>query len=341
MSFKIYVGVDVSKLTLDVFIREAKVHKQFKNNSSGFELLVKWLEKQTKEPLDGVLVCFEHTGLYSLPLAIFLEEKQIPFSMIPALEIKRSLGITRGKSDFIDSKRIAEFAYRFKDKITKTKLPAEDIRKIQSLLALRERLVISMSGYSVSKSETLGTMKKGDFPELFETYQTMIDALKVEVKKLEKLISAIIQENEQLRTNFELLTSIKGIGFIVAVSMIVYTHNFTRFDNWRKFACYCGIAPFECQSGTSVRGTTRVSSIANKQVKKTLHMAAVSAIHYDNELREYYSNGKSKMAIINIVRNKLVSRAFAVVKRGTPFVDIKKYAVRKTNNTRSYSAATG
>jgi len=115
MSFKIYLGIDVSKLTLDVFIREAKVHKQFKNNSDGFGLLVKWLEKQTKEPLDSVLVCFEHTGLYSLPLTVFLEEKQIPFSMIPALEIKRSLGVTRGKNDFIDSKRIAEFAYRFKD----------------------------------------------------------------------------------------------------------------------------------------------------------------------------------------------------------------------------------
>jgi len=62
-------------------------------------------------------------------------------------------------------------------------------------------------------------------------------------------------------------------------------------------------------------------------------MAAMSAVNYDSEMREYYirrqKDGKSKMAIINIIRNKIVSRAFAVVKRGTPFVDIKKYAVRK------------
>jgi len=183
-------------------------------------------------------------------------------------------------------------------------------------------------------------MKKEDFPELFETYQTMIDATKAEIKKLEKAIIAIIQENEQLRTNFELLKTIKGIGFIVAVCLIVYTHNFSRFDNWRKFACYSGIAPFDCQSGTSVRGRTQVSSIANKQVKKTLHLAAVCAVNYDSELREYYirrqKDGKSKMAIINIVRNKIVSRAFAVVKRGTPFVDIKKYAVgKKCSNTKT------
>jgi transposase len=194
-----------------------------------------------------------------------------------------------------------------------------------------------MSGYVVSQNETLGTMKKEDFPELFSTYQTMIDALKEEIKKLEKVISTVIQENEQLKTSFNLLTSVKGIGFIVAVNLMVYTHNFTRFDNWRKFACYCGIAPFDCQSGTSVRGKTQVSSLANQQVKKLLHMAAISAVHFDTELREYYirrqKDGKTKMAIINIVRNKLVARAFAVITRGTPFVDIKKYAAGKSLDT--------
>jgi transposase len=329
MSFKIYAGIDVSKLSLDVFIRETQAHKQFKNDLEGFASLTLWLEKQTKEPLDYVLLCFEHTGLYSLPLAIFLEERKIPFSMIPALEIKKSLGITRGKNDYIDSKRIAEFAYRFRDKITLTKLPAGDIRKIQSLLMLRERLVIGMSGYAVSQNETLRTIRKEDFPELFSTYENMIHTLKEEIKKLEKAIRAIIQANEQLRASFGLLTTVKGIGFIVASHLIVYTHNFTRFDNWRKFACYCGIAPFDYQSGTSVRGRTQVSSLANKKIKKMLHLAAICAIHFDAELREYYlrrqAEGKTKMAVINIIRNKLVSRAFAVVKRGTPFVDIKKY----------------
>lgn len=92
----------------------------------------------------------------------------------------------------------------------------------------------------------------------------------------------------------------------------------------RKFACYSGIAPFEYQSGTSVHGKTQVSSIANQQVKRMLHLAAMTAIHFDTELREYYirrqADGKSKMAIINIIRNKLVARVFAVVKRGTPLL---------------------
>jgi transposase len=329
MIFKIYVGIDVSKLKLDVFIRESQVHRVFKNDLNGFELLVKWLQEQTRQPLQSILVCFEHTGLYSMPLAIFMEERKIPFAMLPSLEIKRSLGITRGKNDFVDSKRIAEFAYRYRDKISVTRLPAAAIRKIHSLLTLRNRLVVNMSGYKASKNEALRAMKEEDFPELFAAYEQMNVTLKEEIGKLEKVIKAIIQDDEELRTSFGLVTTVKGVGFIIAAHLIVYTHNFTRFDNWRKFACYCGIAPFDYQSGSSVRGKTQVSSIANMQVKKMLHMAAICAIHTDAELKEYYhrrlAEGKSGMSVINIVRNKLVARIFAVVKRGTPFVDIKKY----------------
>ncbi|AMR31541.1 hypothetical protein A0256_08930 [Mucilaginibacter sp. PAMC 26640] len=70
--------------------------------------------------------------------------------------------------------------------------------------------------------------------------------------------------------------------------MITSTHNFTSFSNWRKLACYIGKAPFEHTSGTSVRGKTQVSHLANKQLKKLLHLAAISAIIHNKELRAYY-----------------------------------------------------
>ena len=77
------------------------------------------------------------------------------------------------------------------------------------------------------------------------------------------------------------------------------------------------------------RGRTQVSQVANQQMKKLLHLAAICAIHTDTEIRAYYQRrldeGKSRMTVINIVRNKLLARVFAVAKRGTPFVDIKKY----------------
>ena len=86
----------------------------------------------------------------------------------------------------------------------------------------------------------------------------------------------------------------------------------------KKFACYVGVAPFEHTSGTSVRGKTKVSKMANMTLKKLLHMAAMSAIQCNEELKVFYqrkvAEGKNKMSVINAVRNKLISRVFACIK---------------------------
>lgn len=94
--------------------------------------------------------------------------------------------------------------------------------------------------------------------------------------------------------------------------------------NVKQLACYCGVAPFTHTSGTSVRGRTRTSSFANMALKKTLHLAAMSSTQYVPDLKQYFerkvAEGKSKMCVINAIRNKLLHRVLAVVKRGTPYV---------------------
>lgn len=331
MKFKDFVGIDVSKHTLDVFILNVKVHKQFKNERLGFQQLEQWVQRQTCLALSDLLLCFEHNrALFALSGAVSGRKTGFIW-MVPALEIKRSMGITRGKNDRIDSRRIAEFAFRFLDKIRLTTLPAKEILNIQHMLNLRERMARNLAGYIVSKHEIRNVFHAEELPHMFSCYDTMICSLKHEIKLLEKSIREILHGNKELWTTFELITTIKGIGLIVVSHLIVYTCNFTRFDNWRKFACYSGTALFEYQPGTSVRGRTQVSQIANQQMKKLLHLAAICAIHTDTEIRAYYQRrldeGKSRMTVINIVRNKLLARVFAVAKRGTPFVDIKKYVV--------------
>jgi transposase len=110
----------------------------------------------------------------------------------------------------------------------------------------------------------------------------------------------------------------------------VVTDCFTGFTDSRKFACYAGIAPFEKQSGTSLKTKARVSHYANKKIKSLLNLSASSAILAVPELKAYnqrrVESGKSKMSTLNIVRNKIVHRIFAVVKRGTPYVSLYKHA---------------
>ncbi|MGB3116815.1 MAG: transposase, partial [Ferruginibacter sp.] len=83
--------------------------------------------------------------------------------------------------------------------------------------------------------------------------------------------------------------------------------------------------PFEYQSGISIKGKHRVHKMANKNLKSLLHLCAISAIKYVQEIKDYFNRkveeGKHKMSIINAIRNKLVLRAFAVVRNDKPFVE--------------------
>jgi transposase len=112
---------------------------------------------------------------------------------------------------------------------------------------------------------------------------------------------------------------------VTATAAIVKTGNFTQFRDARKFACYCGIAPFEHSSGKSIRGKARISHLADKEMKTLLHQSAKCAIQFDKELKSFYERrlamGKSKKSTINIVRNKILYRMFSVIKRQTPFVE--------------------
>ena len=123
-----------------------------------------------------------------------------------------------------------------------------------------------------------------------------------------------------------MVTSVKGVGMVLCVQLLVYTHAFTRLQNSRQLACYAGVAPFEHTSGSSIKGRTHTSNFANMTLKSSLHLAAISSIQHNPDLKKYYHRkvleGKSKMSVINAVRAKLLYRVLAVVKRGTPYQNV-------------------
>jgi transposase len=325
MHYTAFIGIDVSKLTFDAFIHAKNLKQPFANNAKGFALLLRWLQANLNaEELKGALICFEHTGIYSLNLSLFLQSKNLVFVIVPALDIKRSLGTTRGKSDELDARRIAAYACLKKDQLRPSQLPGESIQRLQPLLSLRDQLVTQRASHRATCKERTSVFAKKDHKNLFLVYAQIIRDLSAQIKKLEAAIAEIIREDQAVKDTFDLVTGIKGIGPLTAGYLIVYTHNFTRFESWRKFACYCGIAPFPHSSGTSLKGKTRVSHLANKHIKSLLFLCANNAVKTDTELRAYYQKrtqeGKSKMSTLNIIKNKLIARAFAVVKRQTPFV---------------------
>ncbi len=329
---KIYdvIGIDVSKLTIDVAIHQTKDYQQFENTNKGFGVLCKWALSQSKATKETLLFVFEHTGLYSHNLAIYLSTKEFNFLMVPGLEIKRSLGIARGKDDKIDAGKIARYAYRLRDEISPTTLPSDEIRNLKHLLSLRDRMVKQRAGYKASLKEMKRVLKRSENSVLFTSQESLIATLDKQIDKMDNQMDEMILQNKQLKRQYDLITSIKGIGPQIALYVIATTEGFLKFNTSRSFASYCGIAPFPNTSGTSIRGKTKVSNLANKKMKSLFDLAAKSAIQHNQEMKLYYhkrtGEGKSKMSTINIIRNKLLARIFAVVKRDSPYVDIMMYA---------------
>ena len=322
------LGIDISKLTIDVYLHVNQSHELFNNNPAEFRKLISWLKKK-KIILKDLLICFEHTGMYSFELANFLTIKNIDYVMESAIQIKRSMGIVRGKNDKIDAQRIADYAYRRRDKLEFSVLPSKMISKIQKLLSLRETMVKQRAGYKVTVQENSRILVKSEYKCFFEAQNKLVKSLTTQICKVEEEIKLIIASDFKLENTYNLITSISGVGFIVAAYFISTTSCFTKFKNGRKYACYCGTAPFEYSSGTSIHFKTRVNPMANKKMKSLLNMSARSAITCDPELKEYYhrkvEQGKNKMSTLNIIRNKIIHRVFAVVNRGTPYVALQNH----------------
>ena len=324
------VGIDISKKTFDAYLHLNRKYKQFSNKPKGFTSFIKWVEKCARLDINEVGICFEHTGLYSLPLACHLSDNEIVYSMVPAMEIKKSLGLIRGKNDKVDAQRIAEYAYLRKDVLKPYKLPSTQLLKLQKLNALRARMIKHSSGFKASLTEYKTLLVRKDNLILFQEQERMILHLDKVIARVDIEIKTIIDRDEQLSYHSKLISSVKGIGPVLTAYFLVTTNCFSSFKDARKYACYAGVAPFSYQSGTSLNSKARVSHMANKKMKALLNLASGSAIQSDPELKAYYKRrieaGKSKMSTLNIIRNKLINRVFAVVKRGTPYVPLHQFA---------------
>lgn len=330
MKIKETIGIDISKLTIDVTIHSTQAYCKFDNTPKGFRSMIKWVENNTDFINQESVYVFEHTGIYSFKLATFLTEKQLQLVMVPALEIKRSLGIVRGKDDKVDCKAIALYGYRLRDEIEPTSLPSEKLRSLKTLLSLRESRVKQRTADKATLKEYKRVYKRKDNKTLFEVLESSIKNISESILKIEKELMVILNSDSKLKEQFQLLKSIKGVGSQIALFTIVYTEGFTKFKTHRQFASFCGVAPFPNISGTSLRGKTKVSNLANKKLKSLLDLGAKVALQHNTEIKLFYERrvemGKNKMSTINIIRNKLIARMFAVVKRGTPYVETMKYA---------------
>lgn len=334
-AFSYFLGIDFSKETLDLCLIDLSgkaILKSFKvkNSIAGFARIERKLNARSGalKLVDkaNLMIIGENTGRLSQLIPLLFSRNGWQFWLENPIEIKYSSGMTRGKSDAADAQQIARYGMRYQDQFQVYEPPTNVLveldvqmkqlakceRQLKSLKTSYEAITSSLTHFDIVQDE-----------QVEASYQQLIEQMQAHINLLEKKIWALIKTDVKLKKQAKLLQSIPGIGPKTAVALIVYTRGFTRLTSASKLKCYCGVAPFEYQSGSSVRGRTKVHPNANKHLKWLLHMCAMTASWTKGELKDYYdrkvAQGKNRMLVMNNLRAKLIERIIAVIKRGTPF----------------------
>lgn len=335
-SYSLFIGIDISKNWIDVCLSingqiKQMPHARFDNTKKGFAAMLRFIKQNALYPgdLKQCAFCMEHTGVYTLPICKFLQDKKLFYVLVSPYHLKRSLGLLRGKSDHLDAAYISRYAYLHSEELIGFTLPCDRLLKIKNLLSLRNRLLQSKMGLKVAAKE-LEVFAPGSISQDVNKHtKSIVKPLEKSIKAVEKQVKVLIQDDPALKRKFDLLISVKGVGLIIAAHLLVYTIGFTTFENSRKFATYIGIVPYSKTSGKSVNVPAQVSHLANKKLKGLISCGASSARMHDKELKAYYerriAERKNKHSVQNAIRNKFLHRIWAVIKRGTPYVELEQF----------------
>jgi transposase len=326
---KLIAGVDISKHTLDIaLISERNETLSFKiaNSVTDFREFVKSVKAQFKVRNADLAFCAENMGLYAKFLTDVLLKMNIPLFLESPLQIKRSLGLHRGKTDKADAIRIAEYARKNYQSLREWTPPRPCIKEMQELLTIRRRLLkvkIILKGNARLERYYLDSSAADNLAA--HSFRSL-DAVTKDISDVEKRLISIVRLDGELNHLFDLVTSVPGIGNIIGVQLLIHTNEFKDFTSPRKFASFCGVAPFPWSSGISVVGKTKVSFYANRELKSLLHLAAMQNVkRLNSSLSMYYQRkvkeGKNKMSILNALRNKLIHRIFSCVNNDKKYED--------------------
>jgi transposase len=329
MEFTYFIGTDVSKNELDFAVMRGKTllfHKEVANTEAAILLFIKELIKLPEFDLAAAVFCMEHTGIYNNHLLVCLHKKKANIWLESAIQIKRSSGNIRGKNDKVDAIRIADYAYTKRDKVHLWVPKREVIQQLANLTAARARLIEAKKIVKTPLQEHDSFSTKRITKQSTSVCSHTLKAIDADLDKAEKAMDQLIAKDPELKRLFSLVCSVNGIGKVTATQILITTNEFKDINNPKQYACYAGVAPFIEESGI-FKGKGRVSHMANKKVKTLLHMSAIVAIQYNQDLKRYYDRKvneqkKNKMSVINAVRNKLILRIFACVNHNSPYQNI-------------------
>lgn len=306
-----YVGIDVSKESFDVAFESEGTYRFFKfsNTPAGFRKLIKVL------PLHAHCV-MEHTGIYGLPLAEYLYNQDVVVSVVNALKVKRfiQMHMVKSKTDKSDAHMICEYGKSQSPDPWEPSSPhIQEIKQINVVL----------KGYLKQKTANINRLKLLEQAPVKN--RLAIVSLKRQSRQLLKEINLLEEEMEAIVKEYysemyENLQTVPGLGKKTIVVLLAVTGGFENFESPRQVISWLGLSPRVFESGTSVRGKSRICKMGGSYLRPLLFMCSFSAIKCNAGCRNLYERlverGKPKKVALIAVCNKLIKQAFAIAKSG-------------------------
>ena len=310
-----FVGIDVSKAKLDVdILRPDGRHrsKKFNNTSKGHDELVGWLQGHN---IATAHICMEATGTYMEEVAAHLSDAGYQVSIInPALSkaFIQSQGI-RSKTDLVDAKQLAYFCREKRPALWEAPHPVE--RALRALV-MRHQALTDMHVQEKNRRESA---REVQLPSI----DMHLVWLKTELKRIEKQIKDLTDDDPDMKHRRQLLDSIPGIGEKTSAVLLAYVGLKERFGQARQFAAFAGLTPRHYESGSSIHKVSRMSKVGHAQLRRALYMPAMVALHKTEWGRVFRDrlakSGKNGKLIIGAMMRKLAQVAYGVLKSGRPF----------------------
>ena len=321
-----FIGLDIASNNFVTSIYRSPetqviTKENIKNNPDGFNMLIAWLKEHNIDKSNSV-ICMEATGVYSEAVAHYLTAYGFKVSVEPPLKVKRAFDPVGHKTDAVDSKQIAEYAYRYKDELKLWQPKNETVEKIRQLLATREQF--TKQKVAIKNAMHAYNLHVIQVSLIKQAHQETLAQLEKQIARIDKELSKFIRQNPAVSQNKDTLKSAPGFGMLLSANLIAITDNFERINKYKNLASHVGIVPYQRQSGSSLHKKSRIRHFGPQQTRKLLRLAAQSVATHDKQFRQYYlrklAEGKAKALVLNNIANKLLKVACAMVRENKNYI---------------------
>jgi transposase len=286
---------------------KVKGSRTFANSVKGFEAFRNWVEKKQ---IPGIALRFtmEATGVYYESLAYFLHQHHYYVSVILPNKSKaymQSLNL-KSKTDKLEARALAQLG--LERRLSKWEPLSQQMYQLKR--HSRERVMLLEEKNMIFNRLHAEQHCQQPNVQVIRRMRQRIQLIENQIQQVEQQLHQLVEKDAQLDQRVKKICSLKGLGFITIISVIAETNGFALFTNRAQLASYAGYDVVERESGSSVKGKTRISKKGNRYIRRALHLPSLSVIRHNEEFKKIYERiyerTKIKMKGIIAVQRKLL-----------------------------------